>query len=120
MCSHLLGKRYELGADGSGDTIDCISLTVRALDHLGIGNPGVLREWYSMSAREVLRELDHYTERIEQPTYDGDIVVLKGTPPAFGVAWQRGILFINRALMKVDWKPAAVLSIHRSCRMKRS
>jgi hypothetical protein len=120
VCSNLLGKRYELGADGSGETIDCIALTVSVLDHLGIGNPGVLRQWYSMGAREILRELNHYTERIEQPTYDGDIVVLRSPTPAFGAAWQGGILYINQSLQRVDWKPAAMLSIHRSYRMKRS
>lgn len=120
MCRDLLGRPYRLGADGTDKEIDCIALTVTALERMGIENPGLRREWYGMTPRQVLRELKRYTVPIERPTYDGDIVVLSGAPPAFGVVWQRGILYINQALMKVDWKPVGQLSILRSYRMKES
>lgn len=117
-CSQLIGKPYVYGTNG--ETVDCIALVIQALDLMGIDNPGVKSGWYEMTAREIIGELNLYTERISQPTYDGDIVIIAGTPPAFGVAWQSGILFINRQSMRVDWKPASLLSILRCFRTKKS
>lgn len=116
MCSDLIGKQYRFGANGS--EVDCIALVIQALDRMGIANPGVKRDWYSMSVRQVMVELREYTSRIEEPTYDGDIVLLASDPLAFGVAWQSGILYINRDLMRVDWKPSQCVSIRRCFRMK--
>jgi len=118
VCSQLIGKPYEYGTNG--DTVDCIALVIQALDLMGFDNPGVKSDWYEMNARQIIRELDKYTERIGYPTYDGDIVIIAGSPPVFGVAWQGGILFINRMVMRVDWKPAAMLQILRSFRMKKT
>ena len=116
-CSQLIGKPYEYGSNDS--KVDCISLVIQALDLMGIDNPGIKPSWYEMTAREILKELNSYTERIPEPTYDGDIVIIAGSPPAFGVAWQSGILFINRQSMRVDWKPTSFLSILRSYRTKK-
>ena len=116
-CSQLIGKPYVYGTNG--ETVDCIALVIQALDLMGINNPGVKADWYEMSMREVIRELDRYTERIAEPAYDGDIVVIAGSPPAFGVAWQSGILFINRQSMRVDWKPASLLLIRAASVRKR-
>ena len=116
-CSQLIGKPYEYGSNGS--SVDCIALVIQALDLMGIDNPGIKPCWYEMSLRQILKELNSYTERISEPTYDGDIVIIAGTPPAFGVAWQSGILFINRQSMRVDWKPTSFLSILRSYRTKK-
>ena len=118
MCSQLIGKPYEFGTNG--ETVDCIALVIQALGLMDIDNPGVKSDWYSMNARQIIRELARYTDRIDCPSYDGDIVVIAGTPPAFGVVWQSGILYINRLAMKVDWKPAARLPILRSYRMKKT
>ena len=117
MCSHLIGKRYEYGSNG--ETIDCIALVIQALDHMRITNPGLKQEWYGMSMAGICRELNQYTERIKEPTYDGDVVLITGDPVAFGVVWQSGILYINRTAMAVDWKPIRNVSIRRSYRMKR-
>lgn len=116
MCSNLIGKEYEYGA--TGQKTDCIALVVTALDLMGIENPGLKRSWYSMSLQQIARELKHYTDPILEPAYDGDIILLDSRPPAFGVVWQTGILYINRQIMKVDWKPIHQLSILRSYRMK--
>lgn len=118
VCSQLIGKPYKYGSNG--ETVDCIALVIQALDLMGIDNPGVKSDWYEMNARQIIGELSRYTDRIDWPTYDGDIVVIAGDPPAFGVAWQSGILYINRIAMKVDWKPAAILPILRSFRMKKT
>ena len=117
VCEHLIGKQYAFGSNGI--KVDCIALVIQALESMGIENPGLKAEWYEMSPFAICRELNHYTDRIKQPTYDGDIVLLSGEPIAFGVAWQGGILFINRLAMAVDWKPTAQLQILRSYRMKK-
>ena len=112
MCSNLIGRRYSYG------DADCIHLVIDALTALGISNPGINPDWYAMSPRQVLRELDRYCSRVEAPAYDGDIVLLTAEPLAFGVSWQSGILFINQTLKAVDWKPASFVTIRRSYRMK--
>ena len=53
---------------------------------MGIDNPGLKPCWYEMTAREILKELNSYTERIAQPTYDGDIVIIAGMPAGIWVA----------------------------------
>jgi hypothetical protein len=118
VCRDLIGKRYSFGANG--DEVDCIALVIQALDRMGIDNPGVRPEWYGMTTRQVIRELEHFTERIEQPTYDGDIVLLASDPLAFGVTWQSGILYVNRELMRVDWKPSQCVLTRRCFRMRRN
>ena len=118
MCSHLIGKQYEHGSNG--ETVDCISLVIQALDSMGIKNPGLKAEWYEMSPWSICRELMAYTNRVKSPDYDGDIVLLSGDPVAFGIQWLDGILYINRQTMKVDWKPANALSILRCYRMKKT
>ena len=71
-----------------------------------------------MTPRQVLQDLRRFCTVIDQPIYDGDIAVLTAAPLAFGVTWQQGILYINNLSQRVDWKPAANLSIRRSYRMK--
>ena len=118
MCSHLIGKRYEFGSNGH--TVDCISMVIQALDYMEIRNPGLKPGWYGMSPFGICRELNQYTDRIKQPTYDGDVVLITGDPVAFGVVWQQGILYINRLAMAVDWKPISSVSTRRSYRMKKT
>ena len=112
MCEHLIGRRYVYG-----DT-DCIHLVIDALSAMGMNPPAVNSDWYTMTPRQVLAELKRYCTAIDAPTYDGDIVIVADQPLAFGVAWQNGILFINRFTQAVDWKPASALMIRRSYRMK--
>ena len=118
MCSHLIGKRYEFGSNG--EAVDCIALVIQALDSMGIANPGLKQDWYEMSLSGICRELNRYTDRIKEPTYDGDVVLITGDPVAFGVVWQSGILYINRLAMAVDWKPIKSVLIRRSYRMKKT
>jgi len=118
MCEHLIGKQYAYKTNG--DTLDCISLVIQALDSMGIPNPGVKSSWYGMGPLAICRELRAYTDRIKEPTYDGDVVLITGDPVAFGVVWSQGILYINRTAMAVDWKPISNVSTLRSYRMKRT
>ena len=113
MCSQLIGRKYKYGSD------DCIHLVFDALDLLGVDNPGVQADWYNMSPRQVLQQLDLYCDRLVSPSYDGDMVLLSVRPMAFGVLWQKGVLYINNSLSAVDWKPVASLSIRRSYRLKK-
>ena len=109
----LLGcRKYSYGKD------DCIHLVFDALDQLQIKNPGVQSGWYGMSPKQVLGELNRYCDRVEQPSYDGDIALLDVRPLAFGVLWQSGVLFINPYVSAVDWKPVADLMIRRSYRTR--
>ena len=112
MCSDLIGRKYSYGKD------DCIHLVIDALDRIGIKNPGVKKSWYAMTPRQVLRELNHYCERLDRPSYDGDIALLDVRPLAFGVLWQNGVLYINDSISAVDWKPVDSLMIRRSYRTK--
>jgi hypothetical protein len=112
VCEHLIGRQYVYG-----DT-DCIHLVIDALAAMGMNPPAVKPAWYDMTPRQVLGELARYCTAIDAPTYDGDIALLASVPPAFGVAWQNGILYINRLTNSVDWKPASALMIRCSYRMK--
>ena len=117
MCSHLIGRQYEYGSNG--ERLDCIALVIQALDSMQIQNPGLKPEWYEMSLPSICRELKLYTEQIKQPEYDGDVVLIASYPLAFGVVWESGILYMNRTIKAVDWKPIKHCSIRRSYRMKK-
>jgi hypothetical protein len=112
VCDHLIGRPYTYGEN------DCINLVLDALGEMGMNPPAVNTDWYAMTPRQVLRELERFCNRIDWPAYDGDITLLAASPLAFGVAWQNGILFINPLISAVDWKPADKLTIRRSYRMK--
>ena len=112
MCEQLIGRRYSYGES------DCIHLVIDALQLMRMNPPAVQRRWYAMTPRQVLRELQHYCDRVDAPAYDGDITVLAASPLAVGVTWQTGILYINQQMQAVDWKPAHALTIRRSYRMK--
>ena len=120
MCDHLIGLKYRRGADGTAGEIDCISLVYRALESLGFAPPPFNTAWYTMTPRQVLRELRCHTVRLDCPLYDGDITLFDGRWPAFGVTWASGLLYINEALQQVDWKPLHALTIRRSYRLKKS
>lgn len=120
MCDSLIGLRYRRGADGTNGEIDCISLVYRALEHLALRPPPFDVSWYDMPPRQILRELQSHTVRIDHPSYDGDITLFYGQWPAFGVTWKSGLLYINETLLRVDWKPLSSLSIRRSYRLKKS
>lgn len=105
----LIGLQYELGADGSAGTVDCIHLCLIALDRFGIARPPVNPRWYQMSRLEIGRELYRWGSRIGQPKYDGDILLLPQEAHAFGVTWQQGALYINGLSRAVQWCPLGLL-----------
>jgi len=109
---------YVLGADGSRGSIDCIHLVYEALRVMGIPTPAFKECWYELPAREIMRDIRAWGNRIASPTYDGDVSVLPDSETgwAFGVTWNEGILHINRAVMAVNWSPCAMVPISRSYR----
>jgi hypothetical protein len=85
---------------------------------IGLNAPEDQPDWYSLDIKGILREVRKYGEAIEAPTYDGDVVLLASNPPALGVTWQNGVLYLNRLTGTADWKPLSALTILRSYRMK--
>jgi hypothetical protein len=108
-CVDLIGLRYRLGADGTGGEIDCIHLVYEVLRRCQIPTPAFRPEWYDASWRLIARDLLAWGKRVEQPAYDGDVLLLRQDTKAFAVTWQRGILYINRQTERVNWcLPAAL------------
>lgn len=101
----LIGRPYELGADGTSGPIDCIHLVYTVLARLQIPTPNFNPHWYDASWRTVLRDLANWGTRVAQPEYDGDVVLLPHKRFVFGVTWQTGILYINQDLAAVSWSP---------------
>jgi len=108
-CERFIGLGYELGADGSSGKIDCIHLVLAVLDDLQIPHPSIKGSWYEGRRKMVFRDLYDWGERIANPVYDGDVVLIPEQDWTFGVTWQRGILYVNQALMAVNWSPVALL-----------
>jgi hypothetical protein len=109
-CLDLIGRPYRLGADGSGDEIDCIHLVYTVLERLDIATPPFNPDWYTAPKRFVARDLLGWGRRIARPEYDGDILLLRESNWAFAVTWQTGILYINSYLEKVAWAPPHVFT----------
>jgi hypothetical protein len=118
-CSDLIGRPYRLGADGSGDEIDCIHLVYEVQRRLGIAMPPFNAGWYEAGKWQVTRDLLTWGERVGEPLYDGDILLVPQDGWAFAVTWQTGILYINRQLEKVAWCPTQSLA-SRHCFRSRS
>lgn len=116
----IIGKRYELGADGSDDAIDCIHLVYAVLADLGITAPVFKPSWYDAGPHTILRDLLRWGKRVDSPLYDGDVVLLHQTPAAFAVTWQTGLLYINQDLKAVAWCPIGTLPIRYCFRTKGS
>jgi len=116
-CSDLIGRPYHLGADGTGTEIDCIHLVYTVLERLGIPTPAFNSDWYNSDLKTIIRAIRDWGNRVAQPEYDGDVVMLAHDHWAFGVTWQSGILYVNRDLQKVAWCP---LSAASKCRCYRS
>ena len=116
----LIGRPYRLGADGTGadGAIDCIHLVYVVLERLNIPTPKFKDEWYNQSVRQYGRDLLKWGSRIDQPGYDGDVLLLDQGDPVFAVVWSRGCLYINRHLKAVAWCPIDGVSNSHSFRMK--
>jgi cell wall-associated NlpC family hydrolase len=104
-CAELIGRPYRLGANGTDDdgAIDCIHLVYAVLADLDIPTPAFNSAWYTASHRSVARDLLTWGRRISEPSYDGDVLLLRQDQMAFAVAWSQGILYINNRLQRVAW-----------------
>ena len=112
--------RYCLGGDGTAGEIDCIHMVLVVQQELGITAPAVNAEWYAGNRWAIYRDLLNWGKEIEQPTYDGDVIVWPGDDWAFGVVWQGGLLLLNRKIERVQWSPLAMTSSLTGCRYFRS
>lgn len=114
----LIGKPYELGANGDGDTIDCIHLVYIVLARLNIPTPPFNPCWYEASDQRIARDLLKWGNRVDNPQYDGDVVLVKQSSAAFAITWQTGLLYINQDLKAVAWCPIGMLPIRYCFRTK--
>ena len=85
----LIGRPYRLGANGTGadGAIDCIHLVYVVLDRLNMPTPKFKDDWYNQSVRQYGRDLLKWGSRIDQPGYDGDVLLLDQGDPVFAVVW---------------------------------
>ena len=112
---------YRLG--GGDGYIDCIQMVYVALGHMQIPTPDFDQSWYSKPRINHLRDLLRWGNRVKGPSYDGDVILLHGQGPMFGVVWQGGALHISQMAKKVNWCPLTSLGKHwavRYCPMKRN
>jgi hypothetical protein len=105
----LIGTPYKLGADGTDNAIDCIHLVFTVLQQLAITTPPFDAAWYEASDRRILRALLTWGNRIHNPEYDGDVVLLREKTTAFAITWQNGLFYINKDLKAVAWCPIGIL-----------
>ena len=93
----LIGTPYVYGQT------DCIHLTLTALERMGIDAPPLDRRWYEMPIRQWARDLIKWGERVDRPSYDGDVIV--SPEPGFSVVWNQGILLTSQTAGKASWYP---------------
>jgi hypothetical protein len=118
-CNDLIGRPYRIGANGSGAEIDCIHLVYEVLRRLDIATPPLDPAWYEGgSGRTIARALLDWGKRVDKPSYDGDVLLIRQPGWAFAVTWQTGILYINRNLNKVAWSPSAMFHGHHCFRSR--
>jgi hypothetical protein len=119
-CVDLIGLKYRLGANGEDGEIDCIHLVYTVLERLGMAAPTFDADWYTASRTTVARALLNWGDRVAEPQYDGDVLVLAQIPWAFSIVWQQGILYINTELEKVSWCSLDQLNRSHCFRMRSS
>ena len=112
---------YRYGGDGS-DGIDCIHLVYAVLDYLGMPTPEFRASWYEASDRQILRDCVSWGERIKEPQYNGDVVLINSDSVVFGVVWDHGILIVSAMTERVIWQPLGRLrsSVRYCFRMRSS
>ena len=113
-CSDLIGIKYRLGADGSSGEIDCIHLCYVVLDRLGISTPVFNEFWYRASKRDILRDILSWGYRVHEPRYtDGDVLLIPQNSWAFAVIWDKGVLYIDPFMKRVQWStPQRFTQLH--------
>ena len=116
----LIGRPYRLGADGTGPdgAIDCIHLVYTVLERMEIPTPAFQADWYNQSVRQYGRDLLKWGTRVDEPQYDGDVLLLDQGDPVFAVVWSKGCLYINRHLKAVAWCPIGTMSRRYCFRLK--
>lgn len=116
----LIGRPYRLGADGTGadGAIDCIHLVYTVLERMEIPTPVFQADWYNQSVRQYGRDLLKWGTRVDEPQYDGDVLLLDQGDPVFAVVWSKGCLYINRHLKAVAWCPIGTVSGRYCFRLK--
>ena len=116
----LIGRPYRYGADGTDPdgALDCIHLVYTVLGRLGINTPPFDQHWYAASPIAIGRDLLQWGRRVTGANYDGDVALLAGEEPIFAVAWQNGLLYINRPLEQVAWCPIGIVPKCRCFRTK--
>jgi hypothetical protein len=119
-CSDLIGTPYRLGADGSDGHIDCIHLVYTVLERYDIPTPELQQSWYTDSQTTVLRALLSWGNRVDDPTYNGEVVLIPQHSWAFAVTWQTGILYINPHLSQVAWSTPRMFKKLHYFRLKSS
>jgi len=117
-CVDLIGLKYRLGANGENGEIDCIHLVYTVLERLSMAAPTFDADWYTASRTTVARALLSWGDRVPEPQYDGDVLVLAQIPWAFSIVWQQGVLYINRQTEMVQWCQLAAIGDCHSFRMK--
>ena len=113
---------YRLGGDGSDGEIDCIHVVYATLACLGIETPDFKQSWYQASDRQILRDIAHWGDCVDEPKYNGDVVLINTDQVVFGVVWDQGILVVSSMTKRVLWQPLGRLKpLIRYCfRMKSS
>jgi hypothetical protein len=119
-CVDLVGLKYRLGATGKDGEIDCIHLVYTVLERLGMATPEFDQNWYTASRTTVARALLRWGNRVTEPGYDGDVVVIGQAPWAFSIVWQQGVLYINTELGVVSWCSLGQLKRFHCFRMRSS
>ena len=98
---------YRLG--GGDGHIDCIQMVFLALHQMEIPTPIFSNEWYEQPRFRHLRDLLKWGDRVNEATYNGDVLLFSGQGPMFGVIWDDGALHINAMTEKVAWCPMSNL-----------
>ena len=99
----LIGTPYVLGET------DCIWMTLTVLKSLGIDAPPLNPDWYQMPPIRWARDLLAWGNRIDEPVYDGDVLVAP-YPAGFCVVWRGGLFHICRERNAVSWSPLTLLN----------
>jgi len=120
-CSDLIGLRYQFGANGENNEIDCIHLVYKALKYMGKNPPPFKDDWYTTtSSISIARDLLSYCTKVDKPEYDGDVVLIPQNTWSFGVVWHTGLLYINAESERVAWCPLDNLNKCRCFRLRSS
>ena len=106
-CSDLIGTPYRLG--GGDGYIDCIQLVYAALHQMEIPTPTFDKDWYNKPRFNHIRDLLRWGNRVNGCSYDGDVLLLSGQGPMFGVIWEQGALHISTMTKAVSWCPTTLL-----------